>query len=132
MASRSAWHLVQRAGVGDAAVPVGRHLGIVRGGVALGVANPVGLRRERRIVRCVLGGVTTRSVLRGAREVWEAGKLAAGGRAAPGRRPRGAPEPEPPWVPVARALLVAGVTHMHAWFRSWLDLVAELKLVDHK
>ena len=64
------WHLVQRAGVGDAAVPVGRHLGIVRGGVALGVATPVGLRRELRIVRCVLGGVTTRSVVvRGAGEL---------------------------------------------------------------
>ena len=84
------WHLVQRAGLGDAVVPVGRCLGIVRGGVALGVATPVGLRRELRIVRCVLGGVTTRSVLRGAGEVtwWEAGKLEAGGRAAPGQRPR--------------------------------------------
>ena len=76
------WHLVQRAGVGDAAVPVGRHLGIVRGGVALGVATPVGLRRELRIVRCVLGGVTTRSVLRGAGEV--------GGREARGWRLGGA------------------------------------------
>ena len=76
------WHLVQRAGVGDAAVPVGRHLGVVRGGVALGVATPVGLRRELRIVRCVLGGVTTRSVLRGAGEV--------GGREARGWGPGGA------------------------------------------
>ena len=32
------WHLVQRAGVGDAVVPVGRHLVIVRGGAELGVA----------------------------------------------------------------------------------------------
>ena len=32
------WHLVQRAGVGDAVVPAGRHLVIVRGGAELGVA----------------------------------------------------------------------------------------------
>ena len=58
-------HLVQRAGVGDAAVPVGRHLVIVRGGAVLGVATLgggaglgvtalVGLQSELGIHRCVL------------------------------------------------------------------------------
>ena len=55
------WHIVQRARVGDAAVPVGRHLVIVRGGAAaLGVTVTAlfGLRRELEILRCVLGRVT--------------------------------------------------------------------------
>ena len=57
------WHLVQRAGVGDAAVPAGWHLVGVDDGAALGVAALVGLQRVREIVCCLLGtGLATRSV----------------------------------------------------------------------
>ena len=49
-------HLVQRAGVGDAAVPVGWHLVVVRDGGAV-VADLVGLWRELEIVCCLLGTV---------------------------------------------------------------------------
>ena len=56
-------HLVQRAGVGDAAVPAGWHLVGVDDGAALGVAALVGLQRVREIVCCLLGtGLATRSV----------------------------------------------------------------------
>ena len=49
------WYLVQRAGVGDAAVPAGWHLVGVDDGAALGVAALVGLQRVREIVCCLLG-----------------------------------------------------------------------------
>ena len=55
--------IVQRAGVGDAAVPAGWHLVGVHDGAALGVAALVGLQRVREIVCCLLGtGLATRSV----------------------------------------------------------------------
>ena len=74
------WHIVQRARVGDAAVPVGRHLVIVRcGAAALGVTALVGLRRELEMLRCVLGRVTIAHCC-AAREVGS-GRHAGGGRA---------------------------------------------------
>ena len=72
------WHIVQRARVGDAAVPVGRHLVIVRGGAAaLGVTVTalVGLRRELEILRCVLGRVTIAHCCGRGRGRWEAGGM---------------------------------------------------------
>ena len=73
-------HLVQRAGVGDAAVPVGWHLLVgVYGGAALGIAALVGLQRVREIVCCLLGtGLATRSV-QAWRWGWEAGRGSPGG-----------------------------------------------------
>ena len=81
--------LVQRAGMGDAAVLVGRH----HRGAGLGVEGAaVGVRRE---LRCVLGtALITRSVHSaactggGIQEAMEAKGCEAGGRAAPGKRPR--------------------------------------------
>ena len=85
------WHIVQRARVGDAAVPVGRHLVIVRGGAAaLGVTVTalVGLRRKLEILRCVLGRGLPSLIAAGrgrgrweAREAWR--RRPCGGRGVP-------------------------------------------------
>ena len=99
-------HLVQRAGVGDAAVPVGRHLVIVCEGAELRVAALVGLRRELELVCCLLWAQgeplaqckrDERARVRCGR--WEAGsqRLEAGRRWASGRG-----VPELSWVPPAR------------------------------